>query len=459
MFGLKDKFKIFTIDRNQSKKSFSDFFSRYNNSRITKNKVALCHAPFNSMYFNVHGEVGPCWLTLDNKDKYPDKSIRDIWFGDKFSKLREELKTTMGHQCITCRKNIESGNYISVLSKLYDHSYEIGSYPSMMEFELSNRCNLECIMCKGDLSSTIRKLRDELPELSIPYDDKFVEQLEEFIPHLEEAKFLGGEPFLIDIYYKIWQVIEKLNPSIKITVTTNGTAFTKKIEDLLNSLHFSIIISIDSFNKITYNKIRLRGDFEKVMENFEKFREYTHKKKSYFGVSINPLRENWHEIHDYVNFCNQKNASVWFNTVVYPHETALWSMPAEKLEEAYLFLSSKPLAPKNTETSSLVYENNCQKYYNLVNVQLHNWCQEAIARKKEKEIFLNNNNIEQVYQKLKSNINYYISSDVYIAEHLKKIKIKQVDSILQKLMNDNEIQEIKRLFLLTESELIRDFQS
>ncbi len=106
------------------------------------------------------------------------------------------------------------------------------------------------------LSLRLRKYRDSLP----------VDQLEEFIPHLKEAKFLGGEPFLIDIYYKIWDKIIELNPSVKITITTNGTVFNKRVQEILEKLDCNIIMSIDAFNKTTYESIRIQGDYEKIWQ-------------------------------------------------------------------------------------------------------------------------------------------------------------------------------------------------
>jgi MoaA/NifB/PqqE/SkfB family radical SAM enzyme len=81
------------------------------------------------------------------------------------------------------------------------------NYPRVMEFELSNECNLECVMCNGYFSSSIRKNREKLPASVSPYNDQFVDELDQFIPHLTDAKFLGGEPFMIDIYLKIWERI------------------------------------------------------------------------------------------------------------------------------------------------------------------------------------------------------------------------------------------------------------
>lgn len=58
-----------------------------------------------------------------------------------------------------------------------------------------------------------------------PYNDAFVEQLEEFIPHLKELRFNGGEPFLINAVFRIFEKVEKLNPKLKIVIATNGTVW------------------------------------------------------------------------------------------------------------------------------------------------------------------------------------------------------------------------------------------
>jgi MoaA/NifB/PqqE/SkfB family radical SAM enzyme len=196
---------------------------------------------------------------------------------------------------------LEAGNYHGVRARYYDEfapntlgprlnylKQSLGGavpYPRVMEFELSNTCNLECIMCNGYFSSSIRKNREHLPPIESPYNDKFVDELDEFIPHLTDAKFLGGEPFMIDIYLSIWERIRKLNPNIRIHITTNGTFLNNRIKDLLEGLKAGIILSIDSVNKETYPKIRVNGSYDKVMENLEYFRDYTKRKSTFLSMA------------------------------------------------------------------------------------------------------------------------------------------------------------------------------
>ena len=63
------------------------------------------------------------------------------------------------------------------------------NYPRVLEFELSNRCNLACIMCSERVSSSIAKQKDESYKHQEIYDEEFVNQLDEFIPICGKPNF------------------------------------------------------------------------------------------------------------------------------------------------------------------------------------------------------------------------------------------------------------------------------
>jgi radical SAM protein with 4Fe4S-binding SPASM domain len=51
-----------------------------------------CNAPSNNMYFTVRGNVAPCWKLPGMCDKWSEeRSIKDIWNGDKFQMYRDAL--------------------------------------------------------------------------------------------------------------------------------------------------------------------------------------------------------------------------------------------------------------------------------------------------------------------------------------------------------------------------------
>ncbi|MDD4215474.1 MAG: radical SAM protein [Bacteroidales bacterium] len=347
----------------------------YNATRSIFKRKYLCYAPFTNMYFNIHGDAAPCWASFIQPDSYPAHSIKEIWKGKKFNQMRRDIKHyRLENTCGACLTNLQNGNYISVLSKAYDLTAAHGKYPVMMELELDNTCNLECIMCKGQLSSSIRKNREKKPPFLSPYDDAFVEQLNEFIPHLKEMRMNGGEPFLSATCRKIWNNVARLNPSLKIVVATNGTQWNDKVQEILESGNFHINVSIDSLTKNIYESIRVNADFDKVMQNFERFHQYCKSKGTVICLLVNPMRENWHEMPDFVNFCNERNIPLWFNTIQQPAEHSIWALPTAKLENIYNTLSEIHIEPIQDKQESF---HNVKVYNNLVHTQIYNWLQES----------------------------------------------------------------------------------
>ena len=118
-------------------------------------------------------------------------------------------------------------------------------WPQRMEFSISNACNLECVMCTGIYSSAIRAHREKLPPTQKFYSDEFIESLRKYLPHLSWAKFLGGEPFLITEYYRIWEMMIEDAPLAKCHITTNGTRYNGRVEKFMNDLDFAFAVSLD----------------------------------------------------------------------------------------------------------------------------------------------------------------------------------------------------------------------
>lgn len=360
----------------------------------TINTISPCVAPFNNMYFTTEGRVAPCWLLVGYLDTWgPDKSIKDIWNGENFKKYRENLKNGIfENECRVCKQKIEADTWPLALA--YD-GFSVKEYPTLLELELSNQCNLECIMCEGRLSSGIRKNRDNLPPLPMIYDDSFVEQLKEFIPHLEELRFNGGEPFAQKIVYDICMLVSELNPSLRINIATNGTVYNKQVQAILNKCNIHLNISIDSLIKENYESIRINGSFETLMENFNIFSKYCKDNDRGLSVMVNPMRDNWFEMGNFVKFTIEHNVHLWYNTIHHPEHLSIWSLSSIELEK--IIENLKPevenLKPKQG-TNNPVQWGNWQKFNHFVNNQLTNWHNKQTSREKE-----NDKKIFKIYEK------------------------------------------------------------
>ncbi|MDD2635772.1 MAG: radical SAM protein [Bacteroidales bacterium] len=332
----------------------------YNKSRVTGPEPCVCHAASRSIYFDIYGNATACCFNrVYILGKYPKNSIEEIIKGDKRKKLQTELcRQNFMYGCQHCHKLIEAGNYEGVEARLYDPLRNQGDTPSEIIFELDNTCNLECVMCHEGFSSSIAKSKG-LEKIKHPYDKDFLNQIEPYIKNLEVAKFLGGEPFLINIYYEIWDLIIKTNPKCKIILQTNGTILNDKVKSYLAKGNFYIGVSIDSLKPEIFERIRVNAKLDAVLKNLDYFISVTKKKNNYVNLSVCPMQNNWKEMPDLVNFCNEKKIFIYFNTV-YTDGFAISQMSEEELLEIKNYYESVKF-----RTKGIIAKRNVRFFNNL----------------------------------------------------------------------------------------------
>lgn len=319
----------------------------------------LCGAPFNNLFFGNRGRVMACCANkLHVLGEFPAQSIEEIWRGAKANELREAIaQGDFSKGCKVCHVLLENGNPSGAPMSAYSTEVELSDsfWPARLEFELTNTCNLECIMCTGEYSSSIRERREMKPPLYDPYGNDFMEQLKPFLKHIKQARFVGGEPFLIARYFDIWEYLAEENPMAQLYIQTNGTVLNARVRNLLERIHASISVSIDSLQPQTYSQIRVNGTLERTLENIRYFNDYCKQKKTQLSLSFCPMSMNWKEIPDIAQFANSLNATVFYNTVDYPAHLSLKNLPAEQLRDIITELNLKEL-PLNTDVERLNYE-------------------------------------------------------------------------------------------------------
>jgi radical SAM protein with 4Fe4S-binding SPASM domain len=317
------------IDRNK--------FKAYNQFRPDGAKKHFCYVPFNSLTFSFKGKVYSCTYNRDIVlGNYPENTIDEIWNGEEANKLREYLRNNdLSYGCQHCKYFFDKEKFSNLKPLVFDkYSYiDQVNFPRVLEFEMSNVCNYECQMCSGEVSSMIRKNRDNLPPIEVPYDKEFVKQLEKYIPHVKEAKFFGGEPFLIDIYHDIWDKMLEINPSIEFFLITNGSVWNNRVRNLLEKGHFEIAISIDSLQKEKLERIRKHAKFETLMANIHNFNKYAQKHGRAISLSFTLQKENWDEFPDIIKFCNEIGAFIFVSYLEWPENFSIADLTYDELVE------------------------------------------------------------------------------------------------------------------------------
>jgi MoaA/NifB/PqqE/SkfB family radical SAM enzyme len=358
--------------RRKSQSLPGEIFNEYAVQRNAERNEIICYAPFVNMYFSAEGNVLSCCFNRKNILGRCNENPAGLWMGNPVSMLRKAiLHDDLGMGCGICETMLRERNYKGTGAIVYDKMSLGNAMPSMLEFELSNTCNLQCIMCSPRFSSAIARheQQDVLP--AGLYGNSFVESLSPLLPTLKIAKFLGGEPFLINIYFDIWEKIIAANPRCLLFVQTNATVMNDNIRNLLERGNFRIGISLESLHSITWETIRRGGHFDVMMENFSFFLDHARRHDYTLGASVCFMHQNRLEIPEMIEKFNKLGVLVNFNTVWSPPECALWNRSAAELQKLIDIYESVSLS-RDTDISRA----NADAFQGILK-QLQAWCQQA----------------------------------------------------------------------------------
>jgi MoaA/NifB/PqqE/SkfB family radical SAM enzyme len=298
-----------------------------------------CYAPSVQLYFQPDGEVRACCRNM----KFPLGNIthdrlRDVWDGGRRAELIEALAADdYSKGCDGCEWEIRTegraGSYpedFAVWGPKLGRKADI-TWPRRMEFNLSNVCNLQCIQCNGDLSSSIRIHREGRLPLPNPYGDEFLEDLRDFLPHLEVAQFAGGEPFMAPVNFRVWELMAEVAPHVRCTVVTNATQWNKRVEQALETIPLSFTFSIDGMSEQTYESIRVGSDFGQVLTNIDRFCAYAEDRGTRTEINFCLMAQNHHEFGDLLLFAEQRGIPVNVSVVHYPEACAIARRPPDEV--------------------------------------------------------------------------------------------------------------------------------
>ncbi len=168
--------------------------------------------------------------------------------------------------------------------------------PVELILEITNNCNLECIMCPRV------NMKRPVGSMDIELFKSIIDQIKN---HIELVYLSGGlgEPTM---HRKLKEMIEYAKKqNVRIGISTNATLLSEKIaNDILEAKPDILLLSLDGATKETHEKIRVGSKFEKTMANVEKFLELKANKKAnlpYTVVQMVYMPENQSEADAFKN--------------------------------------------------------------------------------------------------------------------------------------------------------------
>ena len=132
--------------------------------------------------------------------------------------------------------------------------------PYLIDWAITNKCNLNCLHCRGMASQEL--------------DGEKVLEVAEQIPLLKPRWVIieGGEPLLRRELFKVIEIIHK--GGVRIYLISNGMFFDESIATRLAEFEVNLMISIDGADKGSYEEIRKGASFQKLKQSVAIAHEY-----------------------------------------------------------------------------------------------------------------------------------------------------------------------------------------
>ena len=205
-----------------------------------------------------------------------------------------------------------SGTNILKAREEYKEGVEVMSAkPTMISLISTADCNIDCPGCSQNM---VRLVRVQHRAETVPDILAHVRYLYQFIWH-------GGEPYLIK---RFRQFIDDFrtedNPNLAFGFTSNGTMLTaKEFAKLQKFPRINASISMDSFNKETFEKIRKGADYDKVLSNVLRAIATYDAPDRVFSVGMIVCKSNFLELPENLKFAIEHDIGLNLSPVViYP---------------------------------------------------------------------------------------------------------------------------------------------
>ncbi len=182
--------------------------------------------------------------------------------------------------------------------------------PTYVQIEPVGQCNLRCEMCP------IQFRKDGPPHGGLAFMkwETFISLLEGF-PDLQRLHLQGlGEPMMHPQFFEM--VRYAAERGIQVTINTNLTLLNpQRTERLIESGLDTLYFSIDGATAETYERIRKRAHFEKVLNNVEMFleaRKQAGNELPHLCLVMVIMRQNLHELPELVKLAHRWSADKFF---------------------------------------------------------------------------------------------------------------------------------------------------
>lgn len=237
----------------------------------------FCMIPWTSMMIYTDSKVLPCPASTNIVGNCSTHSLSDIWNSSKMKQLRKDMlddkiidtcsdctfKEKLGIDSLRKSTNRQFAHHATKI----DHTQDDGTLPkfelNFIDARFNNLCNLSCRICNPSNSTSWHQpavMLGMIDQTTRPmliagkqqYD--IYDQLIEHVDTVERIYFAGGEPLMIEQFYRIVEELDRQGRhDVELVYNTNLTQSSLKgksiFETWKNFKNISIGASLDGSNK------------------------------------------------------------------------------------------------------------------------------------------------------------------------------------------------------------------
>ena len=252
----------------------------------------------NGRYSVWHG-----WLYFSSSDE-----LNPLNSGRRYRLVCGEREVELGG---LVRDSASGRNLLRAYQEFQDGRAEVECEPSMISLVSTADCNIDCPGCSQNI---VRLAKVQHRPQTVPDILSKVPFLSQFIWH-------GGEPYLIKSFREFINNFKpEHNPNLTFGFTSNGTMINDaEVEKLKIFPRINASVSIDSFDKNTFGKIRFGADFDRVWHNVKRLMQAHNAPTHIFSVGMIICKSNFRELADNLQFAIDNDLGLNLSPVViYP---------------------------------------------------------------------------------------------------------------------------------------------
>lgn len=294
-----------------------------------------------------------CQSQEEYKHNLNTSSIEDWWSSDFLAGIRQKmLADESPKECVRCYKQEKLGiisdrqkanKDYKVVEQYAVQSLNYYGYPAdqplEIEFQLTNLCNLKCLMCSEGSSSSILA-ENKLLKINTSGSRDYsitVKEIQEMKTWMQSKpkmiRLCGGEPMMVaEIKQAIqWGLSNGLLDNTELHITTNATKLDDEWLDILSKIkNLRIMISVDAVGQLN-DYIRYGSDWDTIVTNIEKMSQIPN-----VNLVIHATIQNLNILYidKLILWCKEHNYYFDYGLIEQPAIYSLSNLPMELIEQA-----------------------------------------------------------------------------------------------------------------------------